>query len=265
MSKVFKSNRVQPKKEPYSLPVKSKEELLKMYRKVQSKNPNEAEDLATEEPEISEEEKKAKEEAEKIIESAKVEAENKAKEIIDNAKAQEEAIKKEAEKTGYEEGYKAGYDEGKNLGLKEIKDQENDLLKNARSELDKAIQKRNDMLTSIEREVCELVFLVAEKILEKKVNDEEELINTMVKNGLSALKGQNNVTIKCHPYDYPKIEDAFEKIKKEFSELFLELKEDTNVSQGAPLLSVDSGYVELDVSKQARELHQNVKQVIQSE
>ncbi len=268
MSKVFKHDRVNPKEEPYSLPVKSREELLKAAKKISNNQSKEVESSgeaeAEEYTEESETVKKARKEAEKIINEAKEEAEKQRADILQATQAEEEKIKEDAYNAGYNEGYEKGYQTGKDQGLKEIKDQEENLLKEAEQELDKAIKKRNNILSSLEREVCELVFLVAEKILEKKIDEEEELINSIVKNGLSSLQGQNKVIIKVHPYDYPKLEEYLESLKHEYKELFLELKEDTNISQGSPLLSIDSGYVELDVSKQARELHHFVKQVIQS-
>lgn len=267
MSKIFKSHRVVPKKEPYSWPIKTNEELRKAagdYPK--SKEEDSQQDSSQEEKkETSKEEMKTQKEAEEIIEKAKQEAEKQANEIIERAKAEEEQIKDEAKQKGYNEGFNEGYKEGENKAMNDIKEKEKELLRNGEKEVEKAIKKRKEMLSSIEREVCELVFLVAEKVLGKKVEEESELVVSLVKNGLLALEGQNKVIIKVHPNDYQKIEKEFEKIKEDFSELFIELREDANVPMRAPLLSVETGYMELDVSKQARELHSCVKQVILSD
>lgn len=167
--------------------------------------------------------------------------------IIEDAKSKSEAIKiaalekaqeieKEAYNKGYEQGKNNGYEDGKNEAIQEILPQAKEeaekiknealtILKNAQEDYDKYMDDKS-------REIIELSFNIARKILKREVLKDEGIIS-MIEEAFEQAKGENNIVIRCNIKHCEELKENVEKWKKKYNisgEIFI--MEDDNLEPG---------------------------------
>lgn len=220
----------------------------------------EEEQFETEEEEQQQGHQIPEEEINQILENARQKAEQEAQEIIDNAQAEKEKILKEAKEKGYQDGYQQGKDEG----LQEVEAEKEQLISEAKHLLVAAKQDYQDTLKELEPEICRLITEIAEKLISDRLEDQQELVSELVKNGIERMTEQNKVIIRAHPDDYAQLEADKDQILEGFSDLRIELKQDDDLKPGAPILFGENGHIELELSRQIDELRRALGQVINS-
>ena len=96
-----------------------------------------------------------------------------AKEIMDQSKEE-----------GYKEGYENGFSEGYDKGYKEGKEKSNILINEALEIKTHYLEKRNSLLKELEEDIIELVVSIYEKVINKRTEEDNELIVYLVLNGI---------------------------------------------------------------------------------
>ena len=178
-------------------------------------------------------------------------ARKKAEEILEETHKRTAFLEKEA----YEKGFEQGEKDGLNLGHKKI----------ARSveQIERLLAEignlKEEILKQFEKEILALVFSIAEKIIHRKIEEDDTIIHEAVLEAMHAVTDKSQIVIKVNPEDF----ECVEKIKPEFFSTFKDLKSvvvtpDLSVNRGGCLLETPYGDIDAGVESRLDKIHQSV-------
>jgi len=166
-----------------------------------------------------------------------------------------EAEKKTAflEKEAYEKGFAQGEKDGRELGQKRIIKS----VESIETLLIEISKLRNEILKQFEKEILELVFSIAQKIIHKKIEQDDKIIREVVLEAMHSVTEKSQITIKVNPEDF----DTVETMKPEFFRTFKESKSivvtpDPSVGRGGCLLETPYGDIDANVEARLDKIHQ---------
>ena len=193
---------------------------------------------------------KAEEEAEAILAAARTEAEQ----ILSEGRAALDEEKNEAREQGQSEGRESGYNEGK----AEVER----LVERTQKILEKAQDKRGEILVDTEREIVHLVLLIARKIIKTISENQKDVIISNVIEALRKVKTKGDISIKVNLAD---LELATEH-KKEFIDLVegvksIQVLEDSTVDAGGCIIETDFGEIDARIASQLAELEAKILEI----
>ena len=176
-------------------------------------------------------------------------------------KAMEEsqAMEREAYEKGYAQGKENGYEDGKKEAIEnvlpQVERQAAETIKKADEILEGAKEDYIRYLESKKADIIRLSIAIAEKVIRKKVTDEDG-ISEILEEGIRLSKGEENLVIKCNPKYVSSIKEHIPVWKASYSisgEIFVLPNE--GVSLGNAIIEKASGKVEvgIDVSLKAIE------------
>lgn len=214
-----------------------------------------------------------KEEYEKIMEDAKLEAskiieeaEAKQEEMVNAAYERAKDITQTSKEEGYKEGYNIGYDEGYNKGYMEGKDVADGIIKESLDIKDKYLKTKQTLLKDLEEEVIELVISIYEKVINKKTRDDEELIISLVLNGIKNLDISDKLTIITSKEDYNILEMSKDEILAKSSLISdLEIKYDMSFKKGDCVLETSKGNIDVSLKNQLDEVKDLLRTILNNE
>ncbi|GHV67444.1 flagellar assembly protein FliH [Spirochaetia bacterium] len=194
--------------------------------------------------------REAEAEAEKIV----AEGQRKAQEIEAASKEAFEAARKKAAEQGYTAGRAEGYAEGK----AEIER----LIDRVRVVLERAQDKRGEILAETEQQVIDLVLLLTRKVVKVISENHREVVIANVIQALRKIKGRGNIIVRVNLAD---LELATEHTK-EFIEMAegtasVQIAEDSSVDQGGCIVETDFGEVDARISSQLAELESKILEI----
>ncbi|MCL2320209.1 MAG: flagellar assembly protein FliH, partial [Treponema sp.] len=174
--------------------------------------------------------RQAQDEADKII----AEAQEKAKQIEADSRAAFEAERKEAEEQGRAAGREAGFGEGKG----EVER----LVKRTQTVLERAQDKRAEILDQTEQEIISLVLLIARKVIKVISENQRNVIISNVVQALRKVKGRGNIIVRVNLADLKLSTEH----TKDFINLVegaksLQIVEDSTVDEGGCVIETDFG------------------------
>lgn len=219
----------------------------------------------------------AKEEYEKIILAAKEEA----REIIDSAYEEYEdrlslayerakEIFSNSEKKGYDKGFISGKDrgfkEGYQKGYEEGKKDSEILIKEALEIKNSYIAKRNSMLIELEQDIIHLVITIYEKVLNKKIEEDKELIVSLVLNGIENLEISEKLTIIISQEDFDIVDKSRDIILAKASLIDeLDVRINSNMEKGDCILETSKGSVDVSINNQLDEVKDLLISILSNE
>jgi flagellar assembly protein FliH len=194
--------------------------------------------------------RQAQDEADGIIAGANT----KAKQILDDSGAAFEAGRKEAEEAGRQAGREAGYAEGK----AEVER----LIARTRTMLERAQEKRSEILAESEQEIIDLVLLIARKVVKVITENQRSVIVSNVVQALRKAKARGGITIRVNMAD---VKLATEHTK-DFIQLVegaksIQVVEDSSVDQGGCIIETDFGEIDARISSQLAELETKILEI----
>jgi len=234
---------------------KEKEALIASSRAEADRIVKEAEEAAFEEVRRkSNQALKVKQEAEEEAARVVDEAEKRVAELESTAQAKLEAAEREAAKKGREEGREAGYTEGK----AEVER----LVGRLHVILDRAMDKRAEILEQTEAQVVELVLLVARKVVKVISENQKSVVVQNIGQALRKLKTKSDVIVRVNLAD---LQLATEHIK-DFVQMTENAKkmtvvEDSTVDRGGCVIETDFGEIDARISSQLHELEERILEV----
>lgn len=160
---------------------------------------------------------------------------------------QKEQARKEAQEVGYKVGYDAGYEEvfqQHDALLTEA----NDIVKLAKQEFDKTINKH-------EQAIVNLAIAVAEKITAHSIEKEPELFKQIVEGAILDLIDSSNVDIFVHPSQYELIinqRDELEQIVR--NDDVISVYTDKNLSEHSCIVKHPFGQIDVSIDTQLKQL-----------
>ena len=196
----------------------------------------------------------AKREANKILEDADLEyeqkminAQNSSDAIVSNAYDQAKGIMEQAKSEGYQDGYNRGIDDSQEIA-KQIVDE-------ALQIKDEWMQMRHNLLAEAEKEMVSLVVEATEKILDYKVETDQTLIESLIKQRIGRVTKSHLVSIRVSNEDYnhalsirPMIIASSDKIED------IEIKRDPTLPNGSCIIDTDSGSIDSGIQTQLEQI-----------
>ena len=195
-----------------------------------------------------------KEQSEKEAGRIIAEARSRADELEKETRQTLEAELKEARDKGREEGLEAGFAEGK----AEV----DRLIERTQVVLERAQDKRGEILAETEQEIIDLVLLIARKVIKIISENQRNVIVSNVVQALRKVKSKGDVIIRVNINDL--------KITTEHKEEFIKLVEgaksiqvleDSTVDSGGCIIETDFGEIDARISSQLAELESKILEI----
>ena len=192
----------------------------------------------------------AQEEAQRIV----AEAQRQAQEIEDQGRKTLEDERKAAVEQGKEEGRAEGFADGK----AEV----DRLIQRTQTVLERAQDKRGEILTETERELIELVLLISRKVIKVISENQREVVVANVTEALRKVRDRGNIIIRVNLADVKLTTDN----KKEFIKALegvkaIQVMEDTSVDSGGCIIETDFGEIDARISSQLAELETKILEI----
>jgi len=194
--------------------------------------------------------RQAEDEAERII----AEAKRKAQEIEQAAQQAFEKERKEAETAGFAAGREAGYAEGR----AEVQR----LVERAHQILERAQEKRAEILAETEQQIVDLVLLIARKVIKIISENQRNVVVSNVVQALRKVKGRGDIIIRVNVDDLKLTTEH----TKDFIQLIegvknIQVVEDSSVDRGGCIIETDFGEIDARISSQLAELEQKILEI----
>lgn len=202
-----------------------------------------AADLQQQERQRKEEQQRAEEERRQIVNAAQQESEQ----IVATAHTEAEQIQREAHDAGHKEGFNKGYEQVEPVveRLKEV--------------TGKIVQKRQEILTSIEGQMADLVLLIARKVVKILTKENRQIVVENVRRALELVRKRGEVTIRINPADLhlsaaslKKITDAIE------HDGMINFIEDGSIEVGGCLIETEFGEIDARIHSQILEIENKI-------
>jgi flagellar assembly protein FliH len=192
----------------------------------------------------------AEEEAGKVV----AEAEKRVAELQASAESRLEAAEREAAKKGREEGREEGYKGG-------VAEAER-LVGRLHVILDRAMDKRAEILQETEAQVIELVLLVAKKVVKVISENQKSVVIQNISQALRKLKTKSDVIVRVNLAD---LQLATEHVK-DFVQMTenakkMQIIEDSTVDRGGCVIETDFGEIDARIASQLNELEERILDV----
>lgn len=209
-----------------------------------------------------EEAKRIKQEANTILEEASAEAKKITSEAVAKTKEQVEDIRHQAHEQGFaigkQEGYEAGYKTVKEK-FQALLSQIEMILTEAKKEKERISQKAQENMSE---EIIELAILIAKKIIKTEITANRDIIVANIKEALSKIKGQGEVTIRVNLVDLQHVESMKDELFSLVSGLKgIHFQEDTSIEQGGCKIETTLGIIDATISTQVERLEKELKKV----
>jgi flagellar assembly protein FliH len=209
----------------------------------------------------AEEKQRGTDEAESVKAAAQAEAEQ----LVAQAKAKAEEIEAEIRKN-LEDEKKAALEEGRlagrNEGYAEGKVEVDRLIERTQIVLERAQDKRGEILTETEQEIINLVLLITRKAVKVIADNQREVIISNVVQALRKVRDRGNIIIRVNLADLKLTTDH----TKEFVKMMegvksIQVAEDSSVGPGGCVIETDFGEVDARISSQLAELETKILEV----
>lgn len=190
---------------------------------------------------------KAEEEASAAVDAAQ----ERIKELEAQAKERVDAVQKEA--------FRKGFDEGREDGYKEGKAEVERLTGRLHSVIERALDKRSEILEKTEAEIVELVLLVAKKVVKVISENQKNVVIQNIVQALRKLRTRSEVTIRVNLADLQLVSEH----TKDFVALaenakHIQIVEDTTIDRGGCIIETDFGEIDARISSQLHELEEKI-------
>jgi flagellar assembly protein FliH len=191
--------------------------------------------------------REAQDEADRIIAEAKEEAAR----IEADSRQAFDVERKDAEESGRAAGREAGFAEGK----AEV----DRLIERSHTVLERAQDKRAEILAESEQEIIDLVLLIARKVIKVISENQRNVIISNVVQALRKVKGRGNIIIRVNMADVKLSTDHIKDfIKMVEGAKSIQVIEDSTVDQGGCIIETDFGEVDARISSQLAELENKI-------
>ncbi len=194
---------------------------------------------------------KLTEEAKNIVEGARRQAES----IVLAAQKQAGYIKEEAYKKGFEEGRK----EGERLARQEKEREMEEEISRFRALAEKMVSSYNEVIKKAEASLVKLAVKIAEKVIKDESSSRQEVLENMVRDGISRLQEKTNIKVRVNPEQLSFLKDKREEFLSSFEDIKgFEIVPDDTVSKGGCVVETPTGSVDLRIDKQVEEIKKNI-------
>lgn len=205
-------------------------------------------------------------ESQKIIGDAKEQHESMINSAYDRAKKITDESRENGFNEGYKAGYKTGYDEGYDKGYNEGKVESDKLIKDSLMIKEEYINEKNNLLKDLEDDIIDLVINIYEKVINKKTQEDNEIIISLVLNGIQNLDLTEKLTIIASKEDYGILEMSKDIILAKASMISeLNIKYDISLEKGDCILETSKGNIDVSIKNQLEEVKELLITILNNE
>ena len=199
------------------------------------------------------------------LQTIKQQAEEEVRQIIANAEERAKDIEHEM-KQNIDAERKAALDEsrgiGKNEGFAEGKAEVDRLIERTQTVLERAQDKRSEILSETEKQIIDLVLLIARKVIKVISENQRDVIISNVIESLRKIKSKGDIVIRVNLADLKLAtehkEDFIRLVEKSKS---LQIVEDTSVDSGGCIIETDFGEIDARIASQLNELETKILEI----
>ena len=203
----------------------------------------------------------AQREAEEIILGARQEAElirQQLDEQIQTFEMDKQRIAAEA----HESGFAAGLEEGREKGYMQY----HEVIQSARAVVDSAKKDYRTHVESSEREILEIGIKVAQKILGKTMEENEEDFLNIVRRALKEARENQEVQLHVHPIHYDFLLTNKEELKMLFpKEVDLFIYPDDELAESSCIIESINGRIDASIDSQLEEIKRKLIEMLEGE
>ena len=202
---------------------------------------------------------RANEKAKAIIEDAEIQA----RKQVENAKIEAERMIKEAELRVTEieqEAYNKGYKEGRDAGYKDGEEEVKRLISRLGDIISAAIDVRNEIIESSEKQIMNIILLIARKIIKDETRERKGIVLNQIREALKKIRDKEEIIIRVNLEDL----ELTTAHKEEFMQMVEGLRkvrifEDNRVDRGGAIIEVDIGAIDARISTQLEEIENRIR------
>ncbi|MBZ4682669.1 MAG: flagellar assembly protein FliH [Fusobacteriaceae bacterium] len=185
-------------------------------------------------------------ELEMQMESLKNEAENEAYRIIEEARAEAEKESNDIKAKAWDEGYKEGYEAGKNQVLLNS----SNVFSNVQRVLEEAMNEKEIMLNNSKEEIINLIIKIAEKVIKVEVKNKEILKQNLLE-ALKNISVSPKITIYVNWEQVQYAKELKEEMKSKFYNIEeFNILEDKSLTPGGCVIETQMGRVDASIETQ---------------
>jgi len=192
----------------------------------------------------------AEEESERIVAEAQARAQNLEMEIRQSL----ESERKEARDQGRVEGREDGFSDGK----AEV----DRLIERTQVVLERAQDKRGEILSETEKEIVDLVLLISRKVIKVISENQKDIIVYNVIEALRKVKAKGSVIIRVNLADLELATENKQNFIKQMEGVSsINIAEDSSVDPGGCIIETDFGEIDARIASQLAELENKILEI----
>lgn len=204
----------------------------------------------------------AEEKSQQIIEEAEVRQES----LINDAYNKAREVLEESKEEGFNQGYQNGFEEGYQKGYEEGKLVSDNLIQESLELKQWYIDKKAKLIKELETDIITLVTSIYEKIINKANEEDNELIISLVLNGINNLDLTDKLTIIVSKDDYNVLEMSRDEILAKASMISeLDIKYDMSFEKGECILETTKGNIDASLKNQLDEVRELLNNILNNE
>jgi len=189
-------------------------------------------------------------EAEQIISDAQT----RANELENEIRQSLEGERKEAREQGRVEGREDGYTEGKT--------EVDHLIQRTQVMLERAQDKRGEILKETEKEIVDLVLLISRKVIKVISENQRDVIVYNVIEALRKVKAKGSVIIRVNLADLKLVTEHKQDFIKQIESVdTIHVMEDSSVDLGGCIIETDFGEIDARIASQLAELENKILEI----
>lgn len=170
-------------------------------------------------------------------------AKDQAAAILGKAKAEKEAIEMEA----YRKGLEQGQAQGQMMAVKKIEP----LLDTLAKGIEDLKKMRHLIIEKHQDQIIEILLLVAEKVIHRRIQLNPEIVLDTVKSSCSHLMETDEIRLRLHPSDFEHIRDIERILTKNLSgNRNIHFIEDTSLDRGGIVVETEFGEIDASIRSQ---------------
>lgn len=153
-----------------------------------------------------------------------------------------------------------GLQEGRDSGKKESSVEVSFLIDTLKDCVKKLTDARNEYYSKAEKEMVDLVLLIASEILVKEVKTDPGIIQEVIRKAVGELHSKQSVTIRMNKADMEMAVSMRESFLKEMDNLeSVDFVEDNSVTPGGCIMKTNVGMIDATVEGRLADIHRNLK------
>mgnify|MGYP006295726715 CR=1 FL=1 len=220
---------------------------------------DEADRIVKDAERVAFQEVKSKQEEAQTIHS---DAESEASRIVSEAEQKAADITREAERKAQdaeEDARRAGFEEGREKGFEEGQAEHERLVERLHVIINKAIDRRNEIIEESETQIVNLVVQIAKKVVKVISENQKNVVINNVIQALRKLKSRGEVLVKVNLDDV----DLTSEHVKDFMRMVENVQsvtvvEDSTVDKGGCIIETDFGEIDARISSQLHEIEEKI-------